>query len=133
MHSLNADFNTTRINDMRSTAARRRRTFGRRTKSGNAPPGPALTLRLLNLGSGDLEALERVAGRDSRPAPAGEVLGAELDGRLVAALSLSTGESVADPFEPTAAARNMLETRAAQLRERKIVTPRVIDALPARP
>lgn len=147
MHSLHADFNSTRINDMRTDAAARRlglrmhrngshgglrRRFGALAADAGSETGPALAIRRLDPGGHDRAALARVAGRDSRDIPTGDVLGAELDGRLIAALSLSTGESVADPFEPTAAARNMLRARAEQMQAGAIVTPRVIDALPAR-
>ena len=45
----------------------------------------------------------------------GDVLVAVVDGKLVAAVSLSDGRVVADPFLPTKEARVLLETRAAQL------------------
>ena len=44
------------------------------------------------------------------------MLGAEIAGRLVAAVSLTGDERLADPFTPTAEARTLLELRAAQLR-----------------
>jgi hypothetical protein len=44
------------------------------------------------------------------------VLGGIVDGRLVAAHSLATGESVADPFRHTAEIRSLLAQRAVQLR-----------------
>ena len=50
----------------------------------------------------DLPALERLAGRDSAQLPSGELLIAAERGELRAALSLATGEVVADPFAPTA-------------------------------
>ena len=79
------------------------------------PPAPE-HVSIRRLGDADSEALDRVAGRDSAERPAGDVLGAELDGRLIAALSITTGEVVADPFTRTDAARSMLLLRAAQLR-----------------
>ena len=45
----------------------------------------------------------------------GDALVAVVDGKLVAAISLSDGRVVADPFLPTKEARALLETRAAQL------------------
>jgi hypothetical protein len=44
------------------------------------------------------------------------VLGAELDGALVAAISLTTGDVIADPFIRTDHIRSLLELRASQLR-----------------
>jgi len=50
----------------------------------------------------DRRLLERLAALDDRRVPAQPVVLAEVDGRLVAAISERTGEAVADPFEPTA-------------------------------
>jgi hypothetical protein len=61
----------------------------------------------------DAGALARLAELDSRPLPAGDLLVAESDGELVAALSLATGERVADPFRRTADAVALLQARAA--------------------
>lgn len=58
--------------------------------------------------------LAALAALDSRPLPAGELLLAEADdGSLVAALSLETGEHVADPFRRSADAVALLQARAA--------------------
>lgn len=75
----------------------------------------ALTLRLL--GAADAPALRRLAERDSRTVPRGELLGAELDGRLLAALPLAdpSGAPLADPFESTAAIVALLGARAEAL------------------
>ncbi|GAC1488609.1 MAG: hypothetical protein NVS1B9_09000 [Solirubrobacteraceae bacterium] len=47
-----------------------------------------------------------------------DVLVAEVGGRLLAALSLTDGRLLADPFEPTLAMQQLLRTRARQLRAR---------------
>ena len=60
-------------------------------------------------------ALERLAGLDSRPLPPGPHLVAERDGRTDAALSLSTGELIADPFRRTAELRELLRCHAGGL------------------
>ena len=60
--------------------------------------------------------LRAVAERDSRAVPTGIVLGARLDGRLVAARSISDGHAVADPFVRTAEVQRLLAERAAQIR-----------------
>jgi hypothetical protein len=72
-----------------------------------------VTIRKLN--GQDHESLVRLAQLDSSPTPRGELLGAVVDGRLVAALSLGSGESIANPFVPSEGARSMLELRARQL------------------
>jgi hypothetical protein len=74
---------------------------------------PEIGIRILN--EADLLALRRLAELDSAPVPAGTVLGASVDGRLAAALSLTSGTEVADPFMPTAELRSLLADRAAQL------------------
>lgn len=72
-----------------------------------------ITIRILD--DRDGEALARLAQRDSASVPRGRLLGASLDGRLVAARSLESGRAIADPFVPTAAVGALLERRAAQL------------------
>jgi len=61
----------------------------------------------------DGAALERLAELDSSRVPAGTLLVAEADGRLVAAIASSTGETIADPFLPTADVVALLQLRAA--------------------
>ena len=61
----------------------------------------------------DGSALERLAALDSAAVPAGSLLVAEADGRLVAAISSSTGEAIADPFRPPADVLALLRLRAA--------------------
>jgi hypothetical protein len=79
-------------------------------------PIAALTIRRLD--EADRAAVAELAGRDSKPALDGTLLGAELEGRLVAAVAIATGESVADPFTRTAEIRSILEARAEELRGR---------------
>lgn len=68
------------------------------------------------LGDVDRSELERVAEVDSAVVPGGaRVLGAEVDGRLVAAVSLDSGAVIADPFRPSSAAIELLRLRARQL------------------
>lgn len=66
----------------------------------------------------DTERIRRLAELDSKPAPHGDVLLAEVQGRLVAAIGMD-GTVVADPFERTAAVvkvlRTQLEGRPARL------------------
>ena len=86
--------------------------FGR-TKA-VAPVETNVTIRVA--APADDEALARLAELDSRPAPAGYVLVAEVGGELRAAVSVAGGEPVADPFHPTAALTSLLALRARQLR-----------------
>ena len=74
---------------------------------------PSLVLRF----AGDDEAavVRRLAQLDDAPTPSGEVLLAVLDGDPVAALSLSDGRVVANPFVRTADLVTLLRLRAAQI------------------
>lgn len=63
----------------------------------------------------DTRAIERLAALDSARAPAGDLVVAEVDGCLVAALPLHGGRPVADPFQPTAELVRLLELRLSQL------------------
>ena len=71
----------------------------------------SLTIRLAD--ENDRVALTTLATLDSRHAPAHPVLLAEVDGGVVAALSLLDGTAVADPFLPTADLVDLLRARAA--------------------
>lgn len=70
----------------------------------------------------DVVALQRLADLDSARRPAGETVVAEQGGSLVAAVSLSDGTAVADPFRPTADIVELLRIRARQL-QRHGITP----------
>jgi hypothetical protein len=63
----------------------------------------------------DASALARLAALDSASVPAGQLLVAEVGGELWAALSLSDGGAIADPFRRTVALVALLRERAAQL------------------
>jgi hypothetical protein len=71
------------------------------------------------LGEADTVAIRELAGRDSIPVPGGELLGLEIEGRLLAIQPLAEGGAViADPFARTGEVQALLELRAAQLRAR---------------
>jgi hypothetical protein len=63
----------------------------------------------------DAEAIARLAALDSAEPPAQPVLLAEVDGRPLAALSLSDGAVVADPFHATTSLVELLRARSHQL------------------
>jgi hypothetical protein len=73
----------------------------------------AVTIR--RAGPDDEAALRRLAGLDSTRVPDGPLLMAEIDGQAVAAISVNSGESFADPFVRTLELRRLLELRASQL------------------
>ena len=64
----------------------------------------------------DGDALARLARLDSKRAPRGEVLVAEVDGVIHAALGLDDGFAIANPFQPTAGLLALLELRAGRAR-----------------
>jgi hypothetical protein len=78
------------------------------------PPTRAYTLRLAT--ADDEPALRRLAEIDSQePLTATPVLVGEIDGRPEAALSLTDGRTVANPFLPTALLLAHLRLRAGVL------------------
>jgi hypothetical protein len=68
------------------------------------------------LGTDDSQELARLAELDTASPLHTPVLGAIVDGRLLAAHSLATGESIADPFSRTSELRSTLAQRARDLR-----------------
>ena len=101
-----ADFR--RDADARTLAHRRdepSRTFNDERRS--------VTLRLAS--PGDERAVGRLAALDSSTPPARPLLLADVDGQPLAALALSDGSVVADPFQATADLIDLLRARARQL------------------
>jgi hypothetical protein len=76
-----------------------------------------ITIR--RLGRTDTPHLEELAALDASEAPAAPVLGAEVEGRLLAAISLESGAMISDPFSRTAELQDLLVLRAGQLKERE--------------
>jgi hypothetical protein len=92
--------------------------LARRGRSGPARAphvarGAVISIHLL--GSDDSAALERLAQLAESPLPTGRALVAEVDGELWAALPLSTGKMLVDPFRPSSEVQQLLALRAAQL------------------
>jgi hypothetical protein len=79
-------------------------------------PASATSVTLRYAGDADTEAIDRLAQLDSRRAPRGVVLVAEVDGEVWAAYSLDDGHTVADPFRPTGSLVALLAQRGRQLR-----------------
>lgn len=75
---------------------------------------PEVTVRVG--AASDAGALRRLAIIDSAAPLGGPVFLAEVEGRIVAAIALTGGRAIADPFMRTAAIVEMLELRAAQIR-----------------
>jgi hypothetical protein len=64
----------------------------------------------------DFPALERLAALDSHRIPSGELYVGEVDGRLLAAMSIDTGSVIADPFEHTASIVDVLRVQSRAVR-----------------
>jgi hypothetical protein len=86
---------------------------GTSTDSSSATSDERVLLRFA--GEADAAALEWLRQRDTARLPPPPHLVAEVDGSIRAALSLRTGETIADPFTHTAHFRHMLAVRASQL------------------
>ncbi|HZA90168.1 MAG TPA: hypothetical protein VE401_08025 [Solirubrobacterales bacterium] len=78
------------------------------------PDNDRIEVTIRALGIPDVAEVKRLAQRDSSHEPRGELLGAEVRGHLLAAVSTTTGEVIADPFQPTAALVEALRLRASQ-------------------
>lgn len=72
---------------------------------------PTITIRPAY--ADDDSSLVRLAALDSAAVPAGPLLLADVDGELRAALSLSDGHVIADPFSPTLDLIDLLRVHAA--------------------
>lgn len=76
-----------------------------------------LTIR--RLGEADAVAVRELAGSDSAPVPDGELLGLEIEGRLLAMQPLADGGAlIADPCARADEIRALLALRTAKLRAR---------------
>ena len=71
---------------------------------------PTISIRAATTGDGP--ALARLAALDSAPVPFGPVLLAEVDGRPKAALSVTDGRVIGDPFARTAQLAELLRVHA---------------------
>jgi hypothetical protein len=75
----------------------------------------------------DARALLDLAALDSAQVPAGDLVVAESDGEIVAAMPVDGGRPIADPFRGTALIVQMLELRAAQMRSRSERPHGIVD------
>ena len=101
------------VRDLRAAmrAARGARN-GRRRRQPVAPAGLGGEVRIRLATPSDAVAVRELAELDSRPAPTGDVLVAEVGGAVRAALPLDGGPAVADPFSPSRPLVALLALRA---------------------
>ena len=64
----------------------------------------------------DRKAIARLAQLDGHRLPEGRRLVAESAGRILAAVEIGSGRTIADPFEPTGSIAQLVALRAEQLR-----------------
>jgi hypothetical protein len=117
---------------------RLRRLVAKRLRSHRASPfdtTEAVTIRWAN--AEDASALARLAALDDARLPEGQMLVAEVEGELRAALAVSGKVAIANPFRPTAELVSLLALRADQIstgRDPRSKAPRrgptVSEALP---
>ena len=74
------------------------------------------TIAIRHAHHGDGPAVSRLAALDSAPVPFGEVVLAEVDGELRAAVDVATGRVIADPFARTVELTELLRLHAARTR-----------------
>jgi hypothetical protein len=82
----------------------------------NQPMNATPNISIRSAQSDDSSTLWQLAALDDRALPSGPFLVAELDCDVVAAVSLPSGATIADPFRRTAEATALLQLRASQLR-----------------
>ena len=107
-----------KVDDLRRAADIHRLTGRRVSPAQPAAAGRSVTLRFAS--PADQEPLARLAELDDSTPPTHPVLAAEVDGQLLAALALTDGTVVADPFHPTTDLIDLLRARA-----RYLGTPRI--------
>jgi hypothetical protein len=95
-----------------------------RRNHNSTPVAAAVTIRRLTDSEDDQAALRQLAQLDSGTELEGQVLVAEVEGSILAAIAVAEGDVLADPFSRTAELRSLLELRAAQLRRREKVSIR---------
>jgi hypothetical protein len=76
--------------------------------------GSRIVIRSPN--QGERRSIEQLALLDDRRLPDGDLLVAEVDGELWAAVVIDTGDGVADPFRPSGDVMDALRAAAMRLR-----------------
>jgi hypothetical protein len=90
-----------------------------RRRHDSPPLEAAVTIRPLDDSDADRRAIDELAERDSGRRPDGPALVAEVEGRILAAISLESRQVLADPFAHTDELRSLLALRAAHFRRRE--------------
>lgn len=115
MHpALSSDFAIERIRDFERVATRAR--LANQARRGDDTLVPT-EIVIRDARPSDADAVARLATLDGRPAPVGRVVVASVSGCLRAAIG-ANGDTVSDPFAPTAHLVELLRMRARQLQTR---------------
>jgi hypothetical protein len=88
----------------------------RRRARSRANPVRESAVLIRRAGARDEPEIARLAALDERELPCGDRLIAEVEGRAVAAVEVTSGATIADPFVPTSSIVELLGLRAAQVR-----------------
>ena len=80
-----------------------------------APVGREAAVCIRLAGEGDAAALKRLAELEGRTLPAGDALVAAIDGRVLAAIGVTGGDTLADPFRHTAGLVDQLTDARAHM------------------
>jgi hypothetical protein len=78
----------------------------------------------------DAAAIFRLAALDSASPPTGDLLVAEVEGELWAAVEIDSGAAIADPFRPSGELVELLHFRAARIRREPVEATRRLRLLP---
>jgi hypothetical protein len=131
MHSLQSFVAVSQLADRQAAAASARaarRVSSQRQRRGVTALSRAVVLR--RAGSQDDAAIARLAELDGAVHPTGEMLVAEVDEQILAAVPLSGGRAIADPFQPTAKLVELLRIRARLLARSSAPARRLLPRLP---
>jgi hypothetical protein len=110
-----------RLDDFRRTADASRTQRGRAQPAKTVLAGDSVTIRFAS--TADQKSLARLTALDSADALERPVLLAEVDGALLAALSLCNGAVVADPFHRTVDLASLLRATAHQIEAHSSTRP----------
>jgi len=108
MQTLDSSVAAAQLADRHAAAA----TFRAARRARTSSPGPLARLVLRRAAAEDEAALVRLARLDGARRPSGQMLVAEVEDQIVAAVPFDGGRAIADPFRPTADIVELLRARA---------------------
>jgi hypothetical protein len=130
MMTLDSSVAAAQISDRRAAAAAARAARAA-TSSPSVADASGERVVLRRAQRQDANALDRLAALDGVRRPAGELMLAEVEGEILAAVPVEGGRAIADPFRPTAdlvdllRARTLLLAGRAEIRGLRRLRPRL--------